>query len=287
MMIETILYLALVSFSSQHDRGWKGILPLHSARADVEQLLGPPTEPCKDGCDYDTKNEGVFVRYSIGVCADGGPNAWNVSPNTVISLSVYPTARPKLSDLRLNLKKFTKTKDPELHGYSTYTNEAEGVTYSVSDDGTVTGVYWFGSSKDSRTLRCPSLRTPISTENVQEPVFDSRNSVGLTFSEDKPRLDQFARNLKKTPNAKAYVIAYGVDLGLSGEARMRLKCVRNYLAKTHNIRASRLVMIDGGYANKVNVELFLVRPGDPKPKPTPTHTLTAVRNIKPRTDPCK
>lgn len=135
-------------------QGWRGILPLHSTRADVERLLGPPAESCKDGCDYDTKNEGVFVRYSIGRCADGGPNAWNVPPNTVLSLSINLAKRPRLSELRLNLRRCKKTADPELHGYSSYENEDEGDSYAVSDDGRVYSINRFATTKDDRALRC-------------------------------------------------------------------------------------------------------------------------------------
>ena len=55
-----------------------------------------------------------------------------ISPNTVISLSVNLAEGQKLSDLKLDRKRFRKTKDPELHGYSTYENESEGTSYSVS-----------------------------------------------------------------------------------------------------------------------------------------------------------
>lgn len=286
-IIGAILCLAIVSFSSQDNRGLKGILPLHSTRADVERVLGPPTEPCSDGCMYDTKNEGVFVRYSVARCPEGDATGWNVPPNTVTSLSVNLAERPKLTALGLNLKRFKKTRDPELNGYSTYENEDKGVSYAVSADGRVYRIHWYANAKDDKVLRCRSVASAPLVGNVPEPIFDPHTSVGLTFNEDKPRLDQFAANLKKVPEAKGYIIAYGGDLGVVGEARTRLNCVRNYLQARHHIKPSRLVMMDGGYASRMNVELLLIRPSDPKPKPAPTRNLTAVLNIKPRADPCK
>jgi hypothetical protein len=154
-MIEAILFSAFVTFAFQDHRGWKGILPLHSTRADVERVLGPPTEPCKEGCHYDTRSEGVFVRYSTERCVGHGA-AWNVPPNTVISLSINLAERPSLKDLKLNLKKFKKTEDPELHGYTTYENEAKGVSYAVSADGRVYRTHWFATTKDDKALRCQS-----------------------------------------------------------------------------------------------------------------------------------
>jgi hypothetical protein len=184
MMIEIILCLALMGFSSQHEPGWKGIVPLHSTRADVEQLLGAPTEPCTEGCDYDTKNEGVFVRYSAGRCAEGDSIAWNVPPNTVISLSINLAKTPRLSALRLNLKKFKKTADPELRGYSSYENEDKGISYEVSDDGRVYSINRFATSKDDKAFRCPRVRASISIENAQMhsdrcwPVHEAFVSIG-------------------------------------------------------------------------------------------------------------
>jgi hypothetical protein len=284
-IIEIIVCIVFFGSLSQSIEGWKGIVPLRSTRVDVERLLGAPSSRCKGLCRYESKDEVVFVRYSGEPCNNEEQNRWRVPPDTVIDLTVNLGETPKLSDLKLNLKKFKRTQDPELHGYSTYKNEDRGVSYAVSSDGRIYSIDWFATTKDNEALRCPSIRSSISTENV-EPVFDTRNSIGLTFGEDKPRIDQFARNLKKMPHARAYIIAYGVDLGFAGEASMRLMCIRDYLINIHHIRPSRLVTIDGGYANKVNVELFLVRPGDPKPKPAPTRNLTAVRNIKPRADPC-
>jgi hypothetical protein len=124
------------------------------------------------------------------------------------------------------------------------------------------------------------------TVSDKKPVFDPDMGAGLTFEEDKPRIAQFGKSLKKFPNAKGYIIAYGGEVGPVGEAKMRLKCIRDYLKNTHHIRPSRLVMIDGGYSSLINVELFLIEQGDPKPEPTPTVRLSGVRFIKTRKKRC-
>jgi len=157
-IIQIILWMALFGGGTHDSRGWKGIVPLNSTRADVERLLGPPTEPCSIGCDYDTEREGVSVRYSGERCAAGDGNPLNVPPNTVISITVYPAVKPRLLDLKLRMRKFTRTKDPELNGYSTYTNEESGVTYEVSDKKRVLSIQWFGSSRDIRNSRCRPTR---------------------------------------------------------------------------------------------------------------------------------
>lgn len=151
-IIEIILCVSLLSLGSLQSQSWKGIVPLHSTRVDVERLLGPALSQCK--CDYRTKTENVFVLYSAERCAKGVPNTWNVPGDTVISIIVTPKEEPKLVDLGLDLKKFTKVEDPELRGNFTYTNLEEGVTYNVSDDGVVTSMEWFPRPKD-KCLRCP------------------------------------------------------------------------------------------------------------------------------------
>lgn len=155
-IIEIILCVSVFSSISSKVEGWKGIVPLHSTRVEVERLLGPPVKPCKDLCHYDTTTEGVFVRYSGEPCEEGQENRWRVPANTVISLSVNLAERQKLSDLKLDRRRFRKTEDPELHGYSTYENESEGISYSVSDEGVVYRIERFGTSKDAKALRCGS-----------------------------------------------------------------------------------------------------------------------------------
>jgi hypothetical protein len=111
-------------------------------------------ESCKLACDYDTKAEAVFIRYSDERCKAGNTDAFDIPKDTVLSITVYPRVKARLRDLKLDLSKFTKTKDPELQGYTTYTNMETGVTYEVSDKNMVLSVQWFGAAKDIEALRC-------------------------------------------------------------------------------------------------------------------------------------
>ena len=42
--LATIILVALCAVGTANGKGWRGIIPLHSTRADVERLLGQPTE---------------------------------------------------------------------------------------------------------------------------------------------------------------------------------------------------------------------------------------------------
>jgi len=79
---------------------WRGITPLHSTRADVERLIGPPTSP--GGFDYALKDEHVFILYSGKGCEKGKKGGWSVPPDTVLSIMVASRKEQKISDLKLN-----------------------------------------------------------------------------------------------------------------------------------------------------------------------------------------
>lgn len=132
-------------------KGWHGVVPLRSTRADVIRLLGPPNI---NGRYYEIDNNTVHIDYSDGPC-EKGKSGWNVPRDTVVSISLAPTQDLKLSDLHIDKRKYKKSKDGELPGIVYYTNDAEGITISVSE-GEVRNIYYNPTSKDDH-LRCPSL----------------------------------------------------------------------------------------------------------------------------------
>lgn len=134
-------------------RGWKGIVPLHSTRTDVERQLGSPVHSCEEACVYKAANAKVVIVYSTGSCQPGDSNRWRVPAGTVISLIVYPARNQRLKDLNLNFKSFEKTKDPELPGHWVYTDVRAGVSYQVSR-GRVLSIEWFPASRDDDSLAC-------------------------------------------------------------------------------------------------------------------------------------
>lgn len=148
------IWLVLTTNSSQIVKGWRDIRPLRSTRADVELVLGAPTRSCTEICHYEAKTESIFIHYSRERCANSETNPLNIPPDTVVSVTVYSENKPRLKHLKLNMKKFKRTEDPELHGYATYTNEEIGMTYEVSDKQLVLSVESFGSAKDIQSLRC-------------------------------------------------------------------------------------------------------------------------------------
>src|SRR5438046_2962223 len=79
-------------------KGWRGIIPLHSTKADVIKLLGEPTTPNFDG-GYSLPDVTVTFIYSTRRCELG----WNVPEGTVLRILVsIKKDRPKLSDINID-----------------------------------------------------------------------------------------------------------------------------------------------------------------------------------------
>lgn len=143
------LLIAGPTLAQAQSKGWRGIIPLRSTRADVVRLLGPPNI---DGDLYEVDDYRVFIDYSDGSCEKGNPG-WNVARDTVVSISLAPNQDLKFSALHIDKKKFKKYQDRELPDVFHYTNDSEGISISVSE-GEVRDIYYTPTSKDDH-LRCP------------------------------------------------------------------------------------------------------------------------------------
>src|SRR5580765_6270655 len=90
-----VLFLVGLPLSSMQNKGWQGIIPLHSTRTDVERLLGPP----KTGGSvsiYGTRTGLVEIDYASAPCK-GRVLGWNVSTDTVLEISVAPQSEERVS----------------------------------------------------------------------------------------------------------------------------------------------------------------------------------------------
>jgi hypothetical protein len=155
MTTRIIIFVLLAMFAFQmQSRGWRGIVPLHSTRADVERLLGTPSGFCN--CQYKTNLENVRIDYSIERCGKGELNDLDVSPDSVLGITINPEEKRPFCELGLDTSKLQKTEDPELRGYVAYTNNEEGIEYYVTSDGRLYEIRYFGTLKDRTRLRCPS-----------------------------------------------------------------------------------------------------------------------------------
>lgn len=138
------------------DKGWRGIMPLHSTRLDVEKLIGPPNTP--NGSMYDPgvldlMVDRVFVEYSTGYCTKERKGGYNVPKETVIQIAVTWANKQDFPEVQIDLSKFEKSLDREISEIVYYSNMEEGIMYIV-EEGKLKQTLYFSSKKDSH-LKCP------------------------------------------------------------------------------------------------------------------------------------
>lgn len=81
------------------------------------------------------------------------------------------------------------------------------------------------------------------------------------------RLDNLAITLQNEPDAKAFVVVYRTRRDLPGLSNRYAHRMRSYLIESRGIAAGRIITVDGGIAECLTQELWIVPPGTaPKPR---------------------
>lgn len=183
-------FLIILCAATAVAQGWRGIVPLHSTRSQVEQLLGPPTEQSNPfSVVYKTPNETVEIDYANGYpCGIGEKySAWLVARNTVTAIFITPHPGSILSQLSIDESRFKKFVVGHL-SETQYVNDREGEVLSVVGN-EVRNITYFPAKDDSH-LQCPGF---FKTNNTNcEYIPDPFASLGDTsFERDKFILDNF------------------------------------------------------------------------------------------------
>jgi len=141
---------------------WRGLMPLHSDRRKVEQVLGR-AGTSSGGVDvHTTENEKVTLRYSAGVCGDTNVQ-WDVPPGTVMEVTVTPLLGFLLGNLDLDLSLFKRQRlgrlpeIPQPPDFVNYVNSRDGVTIrtkQVSRNAEEVVSITYGPSSEDNKLRC-------------------------------------------------------------------------------------------------------------------------------------
>lgn len=147
--ITVALLLLTPSTSATDTKGWRGIVPLRSTRADVEALLGEGTNECK--CSYNREDANSHFVYSSGNCETGGSGDWNIAPETVIRFTIYPKPSLKSADLKIDESEFEKR--VSIGDLLLYVNAEEG--FSMEVQGGLVISLSYGPSAGDEYLRCP------------------------------------------------------------------------------------------------------------------------------------
>jgi hypothetical protein len=116
----------------------------------------------------------------------------------------------------------------------------------------------------SSTASCsllPGTPPPPSTR------FDSYGVISR--KQERGRLETFASALKNNPGAQGYILSYGGRRDVAGAARAAGERAKAYLVKDQGIDAGRIVIVEGGFKEKLTVDLWIVPTGATTPKPEP------------------
>jgi hypothetical protein len=145
----------LLAAAQAQAKDWRRVVPLRTTRARVVRRLGKPR-----GGYLNLKTERALIVYSSGRGCAGG-ETWDVPRDTVVQIVVTPKTRLRLAALRLDMRKFQKSPDPEVPAHALYTDKEAGLTYEVyegagEDNGLVLHVQYDPTAEDDKLLRCPA-----------------------------------------------------------------------------------------------------------------------------------
>ncbi|MDQ3807190.1 MAG: hypothetical protein M3298_03375, partial [Thermoproteota archaeon] len=130
----------ICALPTQGVKGWRGITPLHSKREDVERLLGKPNSSNKNYSSYDLDDQIVSIMYADGPpCGTSAVDEWRVPSNTVVNIHLSP--KRELRFANINQSEYKETADVRVKNLFYYTNQEEGIRYTVQKtDEVPTGV---------------------------------------------------------------------------------------------------------------------------------------------------
>lgn len=275
------LFSTLLSVPSAEAKGWRGIVPLHSTRADVERLLGPPTERHSEySVLYRTENETLIISYARGLpCGVGEKfSQWRVPRDTVESIFITPNMGSPLSQLSIDESKFKKKSGGDRPEDIYYINDEDGESLRVFQAQVMEITYSPAASDEHLRCAVAAVSSNNKCEVLAPPRFDEYEE--LSQAQEKPRLDNFVIALKDQKGGTGYIISYGGKRARVGEALDRAQRARNYLIKVRHFPPGQLKAIDGGYREKASVELYLMPSGDCPPEATPTIDSRDVQIVK-------
>lgn len=102
------------------------------------------------------------------------------------------------------------------------------------------------------------------TENKVAKKFDEFGDI--LYSDLMARLDSFAVELMNNPTAKGFLIVYRTRRDLAGLNHSRAMRMKQYLVQTRGLPKNSVAIVDGGVAEHLTQELWVVPPGT---APTP------------------
>ena len=250
MRILTTVLGVLIAFCTAPSvlaKEWRGIVPLRSVKADVERVLGLPSQSSPHATFYSLPDEIAVIHFQSVLCKDSCGSGWNVPLGTVTSIGVIPKGvrgRAKL-DIGVNFK----VEDGGA-GVMYYTNDHDGVTLEKYE-GRNTLIIYSPTVKDEAALQCPLTKDCIAHFF---PKFDEYGNI--SFADEKARLDNYVNQMENMHGRGALVVV-GQNRAVRKGLLKRAERAKRYLVQRRGFDAERLLIIDGGYETSSYTELHL------------------------------
>ncbi len=99
---------------------------------------------------------------------------------------------------------------------------------------------------------------PTAGRRVDDAAVRRLDAYGdLALDVEKTHLAGFARELQNAPDSQGYIVVYGGRCAAGSQALERAERAKELLINRHEIDASRIVAIDGGYREILTTEIFI------------------------------
>lgn len=155
MHISKLIFAICVSLATPitlNAASWRGLVPFHSNRNDVERKLGKPIRSDDQWLIYELANEDVSFRIADG---EACVTSVGLTTGTIIYIEVMPRKALHLSEVGLrpgDIRRFEPGLDPMLP-YEGYVDEQNGLAARLESNKAHAVVYFLGNAKERE--RCP------------------------------------------------------------------------------------------------------------------------------------
>jgi hypothetical protein len=248
-------------------QGWRGIVPLHSTKADVNRVLGTSADANEVRSVYQLEHEEVYIVFSGKQFCD--PEVTKIPAGTVLLVQITPRGKLTLGDIELdrkNLREFRPSSEDS--NWQGFIDDEHGIMIR-SFKGNIDKIFYIATAKD-RMICANYYSKPEEFARIvihfNSGRFDQYSE--LSFADEKARLDNFAIYLlEEKPTWKAYVIGYPAGNAV-GIARQRVDRAKQYLID-RGVSKERIETLIGGCRNQNTIELHALPPEAASPIPNP------------------
>jgi len=250
---------------------WRGLTPLKSTIADVEKVLGLPTESkFKYAYEYKLGAEYVTVNYSEKRCDSG----WDVAHDTVLDFKVSSMSNSgkTFEEMGLDKEKYFVSVDDAFYG--TWTDPVDGKAYYFGNiDQQLMDIHFIPRRSDN-LLRCNGF-PPYRPEGLhftmeKHGLYDPR-APRESLYETVAWLQSATFELKQMREThRGYLVAYYDNRLSLLDYRARLNTLKTYGFDWFKIPRTDLIFIEGGMRERSEIDFYLLPKKWAPPAPNPT-----------------